>query len=93
MSYPTPPRPVVLSIGKALVCCDPVPPYPGRFIGHPDGWEPPEPGDLGPIYMLARSASRSRPDRWLRLDLDHAEHLKDKIWDRLYAQGEIGNEI
>lgn len=93
MNYPTPPRPVVVKIDKVLVCCDPVPPYPGCFVGHPDGWEPPEPGDLGPIYVLIHSASKSRPDKWIKLGLDRAEHLRDKIWDRLYDQGEIDNAI
>ena len=84
MSYSYPPTPkdalTVLTVGRVTVCCDPQPGFPGKFLGPPDGWEPPEPGDLGPIYFLAHSASKARPDRWIKVSGDLPDQMEDEIW-------------
>lgn len=67
--------PVVLSVGKAIVACNPTP---TRFAVYfpPECARPEEPRELGPTYLLLRSKNR-----WVPMDLEYAPHLVDEIWD------------
>ena len=82
MNYPEPPAETtfVAKIGGAMIACDPVPPRPGIYRGHPEDFEPPEPGELVTVYLLLHSASKTRPDRWVPASLECAEHLEEQIW-------------
>jgi hypothetical protein len=66
----------VLHVGETWVACTPTPGYSGNYIGHPDSWEPPEPGDLGQVFLWLEG-----PKTWVKADIEQAQHLVDGIWE------------
>jgi hypothetical protein len=59
-----------------MIACNPSHGYPGCYTGPPDRWEPPEPEDLGEVFILLKSKNK-----WLPLE----EKVLEAKWDQIWA--------
>ena len=66
----------VIRVDKTWVACTPTRGHVGRCTGHPDTWEPPEPDDLGQVFLWLEG-----PQVWVKADIEQAQHLADGIWE------------
>jgi hypothetical protein len=67
------PAPTVLCLRGVYYACSPVPGSPGVNGGPPDGWEPPEPDELGDVY-------RHDGGKWIEIDDDEFFEVEDELW-------------